>query len=413
MRSLTINSERLRARHDAMAQFGATPRGGVIRPALSEPESQARASLLQWARARNFACGIDPIGNLFVRRNGSEAHLPPVRTGSHLDSQMPGGNFDGVYGVLAGMEVLETLEDHGVETRYPLELVVWNNEEGARFSPVTMGSAVHTGQLALEKALATRDEADISVEAALQASRAELGELAPINLQSPCSAYVEAHIEQGPVLERSGMSIGIVSGIQGIMQFAVTVKGTAAHGGTTPLGLRRDAFLASIQLVEAVRTITRDDDDVTRVTFGRFKVLPGTPNTVPSEVIFTIDLRHPDADHLEKMAQSIHRLGEIDVDGCAVDVNEMLNSAPVNFHPTAMEALLRSAMSHNVETMTLPSGATHDAKHMALVCPTGMLFIPCRDGISHHEDEWADFAAMVAGADVLLGALQLLSQERM
>ncbi|MBY5828615.1 M20 family metallo-hydrolase [Rhizobium ruizarguesonis] len=407
---LHINRERLLDRHRLLASFGDTGNGGVIRPALSDEETAARRALLDIARQRGYACAIDPIGNIFIRRSGTDDASMPLRVGSHLDSQIPGGNYDGVYGVLAGLEVLESLDDHRVELATPVELVIWNNEEGARFSPTTMGSAVHAGELDLGSALAAVDQDAKTVGDELSRSLPKLGSLSTAQLGNPSLAYVEAHIEQGPMLEAGAVAIGVVTGIQGIVQLAVRVTGEEAHAGTTPRARRKDALLAALDFIAAIRTIMLDPEDSIRFTVGRLTVSPGTPNTVPSEVVFTIDLRHPDQALLLSLHDRIKEAAVLFEGPCSVSAHTKLNSPPVNFAPGVKSSIAKSAAELGLRSIEIASGATHDAKFMAKLCPTGMIFIPCRDGISHNEREWAEPDHMIAGADVLLRVVVDLSE---
>ncbi|WP_168247839.1 MULTISPECIES: M20 family metallo-hydrolase [unclassified Mesorhizobium] len=405
---LTIDAQRFMGRHESLAKWGATGKGGVNRPALSADETGARRELLDWARRRGFAIYVDPIGNLFVRRQGRSANALPIRMGSHLDSQMPGGNYDGVYGVLAAFEVLETLEDNAVTVDAPLELVIWNNEEGCRFSPTTMGSAVHGGSLSLDQALSAVDREGITVGQALERSLPALGSLTPVDLGSPCSGYIEAHIEQGPVLEALGLSVGVVSGIQGIAQFVFEVEGEEAHAGTTPRNTRRDALRGAISLVEEMASAIEHDDDV-RFTVGRFEVAPGAINTVPAKVVFTLDLRHPDSEELERLVEVVLAMCSSPRRICGVQCRQVLNSPPVQFDAAVTAVIAGACAKAGIATMTLPSGATHDAKHMAALCPSGMIFIPCRDGISHSDREHADAPNMIQGANILLASIVRLA----
>ncbi|TIP30735.1 MAG: M20 family metallo-hydrolase [Mesorhizobium sp.] len=405
--AVSVNADRLLARHDAMARHGATPLGGVNRPALSAEETRARKELVDWGRARGFACSVDPIGNIFVRRPGIEVEALPVRTGSHLDSQMPGGNYDGVYGVLAAFEVLETLEDNGIDTLVPVELVVWNNEEGCRFSPTTMGSAVHAGALPLGQALKASDPAGITVAEALAASLQELGDLPRAELGSPSKAYIEAHIEQGTLLESQGLSVGAVTGIQGTAQFLIEVLGQEAHAGTTPKEKRKDALRDAIRLMEALDAAVQTDDDLVRFTVGKLDVWPNAVNTVPSRVVFTVDLRHPSAELFDRLVASVKNVCA----SASVACQQTLQSSPVSFDPAVVAIVEESCAQAGLGTARLPSGATHDAKYMAELCSSGMIFIPCRDGISHNEREHAQPRHMVDGANILLASILRLAGE--
>src|ERR671923_1744705 len=300
-----VREDRLWQRHMDLARIGATGRGGVNRQALTPEDVEARLRVLGWAATRGFSASVDAIGNMFIRRSGSDFTASPVLAGSHLDTQPTGGNFDGVYGVLAAFEVLEAASDAGVVTPRPLEVVVWTNEEGSRFQPATMGSAVFAGALPLETALATTDAAGISVAQALAETMQRLAVSQQRAFRCPIAAYVEAHIEQGPILEATHHTIGIVSGIQGLRWFRIEVTGEEAHAGTTPRRIRKDAFVAAIRMVTALQKLMDDEADTVRFTVGRFEVTPNSPNTVPSGVLFTIDLRHPDADVLSRLGDRV------------------------------------------------------------------------------------------------------------
>jgi N-carbamoyl-L-amino-acid hydrolase len=404
-----VSQDRLAQRLTDMAKIGATEKGGVNRPALSVEDGKARALLTGWALARGFTVATDGIGNLYVRRAGSDPDAAPVMTGSHLDSQPTGGRYDGVYGVLAGFEVLEALEDAGFQTRHPVELVAWTNEEGSRFQPYCMGSALFAGKMDLDMVLACTDPKGISVKDAL----AETLVLAPPMPGRPfggaAAAYVEAHIEQGPRLEAEGKTIGVVQGIQGSRWFQVEVTGQEAHAGTTPHGARKDAFQAALRMVTALNDLMHDPDDIIRCTFGRFEVLPGSPNTVPGKVIFTIDFRHPDATLVKDKGDAITPLLQSLAAPCAVTVRETSTTAPVDFAPAVVDAVRDAATLLGYPHRDMPSGANHDAKFMAPRCPTGMIFIPCKDGISHNEVEYASPEHCHAGAAVLAETLVRLA----
>lgn len=400
-----VRQDRLWQRLMDIATIGATGRGGVNRQALTLEDTAARRRLLGWAAQRGFSPSIDAIGNLFMRRVGQDAMAPPVVSGSHLDTQPTGGNFDGIYGVLAAFEVLEAVADAGVTTTRPLDVVVWMNEEGARFQPATMGSAVFAGALALDTVLSTTDSAGISVAQALADSLPHLAVPQQRALRFPMAAYLEAHIEQGPILEATQHTLGIVSGIQGLRWFRVEVKGEEAHAGTTPRRIRKDALVAAMRMVTALQELMYDAADTVRFTVGRFEATPNSPNTVPGRVLFTIDLRHPEAAVLTRLGDQVEAICRAEAQGCGVVVTETLHSSPVEFDP-AIRDLLRDAATRQALThMDMVSGATHDAKYMAELCPSGMLFVPCRGGISHNEAEDAAPADLAAGTKILAEAM--------
>jgi N-carbamoyl-L-amino-acid hydrolase len=396
-----VDGDRLWRRHLELARIGATARGGVNRQALSPEDGMARAMLLGWADARGFAGSVDPIGNLFIRRPGRDRSAAPVVTGSHLDTQPTGGKFDGAYGVLAGLEALEAMSDRGLATRRPIDLVVWTNEEGSRFQPTTMGSAVFAGALELDHALSATDAAGISVRNAL----ARTLSAAPVEgrrpLGFPIAAYIEAHIEQGPILEATHNVIGAVTGIQGLRWFTAEVLGQAAHAGTTPRHKRRVAFSAAVCMIAALERLMLDDTDTVRFTVGHVEVAPNSPNTIPARAVFTIDFRHPDAMALANLGDQVEAICRSNAKGCEVNVRETIRSEPATFSSDIVSAVASAAGRLGLPHMDIASGATHDAKFMAGRCPTGMIFIPCRDGLSHVEEEEASPEHVAAGARVL------------
>jgi N-carbamoyl-L-amino-acid hydrolase len=396
-----VRQDRLWQRLMEIGTIGATGRGGVNRQALTPEDTEARRRLLTWATQRGFRASVDAIGNVFIRHAGQDATASPVVAGSHLDTQPTGGNFDGIYGVLAAFEVLEAAADAGVTTTRPLDVVVWMNEEGARFQPTTMGSAVFAGALPLETALAATDTAGISVAQALVESLQRLGVSEQRPLRFPIAAYLEAHIEQGPILEATHCPLGIVSGIQGLRWFRLEVTGEEAHAGTTPRRIRKDAFVAAVRMVTALQELLYDAADTVRFTVGRFEVTPNSPNTVPGRVLFTIDLRHPEAAVLARLGDQVEMVCRDQAQGCSVVVTETLHSPPVEFDPAIRARLRNAATRQALAHMDMVSGATHDAKYMADLCPSGMLFVPCRGGVSHNESEYAAPADLAAGTKIL------------
>ena len=396
-----VREDRLWRRHMDIAAIGATGRGGVNRQALTPEDGQARRLMLEWASQRGFTASVDGIGNLFIRRAGDRPAADPVVAGSHLDSQPTGGNFDGVFGVLAALEVLDAASDAGVVTGRPMDVAVWTNEEGARFQPATMGSAVYAGALQLETVLATRDSDGITVEQAL----AETLEAAPVSERrafgSPMAAYVEAHIEQGPVLEATGNTIGVVTGIQGLRWFQIEVGGEEAHAGTTPRRNRRDALAAAVAMVTKLQALMFDESDTVRFTVGRFEVAPNSPNTVPGRVVFTVDFRHPDPDILTRLGDRIEPVCRAEAHECDVRVVETMNAPPTGFDPAVLDLIRSAARRQALPHSDMTSGATHDAKFMAGLCPSGMIFVPCEAGVSHNEAENASPADLAAGARIL------------
>lgn len=400
---LKINADRLWASLMSMAEVGATARGGSCRLALSAEDKAGRQLLGKWCREAGLSLSVDSIGNLFARRAGTEPHAAPVMMGSHLDTQPEGGRFDGVFGVLAGLEVMRRLNDLGIQTRKPLEVAVWTNEEGARFTPAMLGSAVFTGALALDKALAARDVDGISVAQAL-ASTGYDGERA---LVLPVDAYFEAHIEQGPILEDNGNSIGVVSGGQAIRWLDVRVEGVAAHAGTTPMALRKDALYGAAQMLQALEALAADFAPQGLTTVGELRIAKSSRNTIAGRVEFTVDLRHHHDDAIEAMEQQVRlRLQEIAARrGLQLTVALHWVSPATPFDADCVAHVQQAVDALGYAHQSIVSGAGHDAIHLARLCPTAMIFIPCVGGLSHNEAEDALPEDIRQGADVLLNAV--------
>ncbi|MDN7909050.1 Zn-dependent hydrolase [Burkholderia cepacia] len=389
-----------------LARIGATDKGGVCRLALTELDREARDLFVAWAKEAGCTVRVDAIGNIFARRAGERDDLPPVATGSHIDTQPTGGKFDGNYGVLAGLEVLRTLDDAGVRTRAPLEVAVWTNEEGSRFVPVMMGSGVFAGAFTLDHALAQCDRDGVSVRDALfaigYAGDADGGRGA-----HPVGAYFEAHIEQGPVLEAHDTTIGVVEGALGQRWYDVTVHGMEAHAGPTPMALRRDALLVAADLVRAVNAIALAHPPHGRGTVGWVDVHPNSRNVIPGRVTLTVDLRAADDATLAAMDAELHAtctdLGA--AAGMRIDIEPVVYFPPQPFDPALVEQVRAGASALGLSSMNVISGAGHDAVYLARVAPTAMIFVPCKDGISHNEIEDADPAHLEAGCNVLLHAM--------
>ncbi|HTE80791.1 MAG TPA: Zn-dependent hydrolase [Reyranella sp.] len=405
-----VKEDRLWQRHADMAKLGGTPKGGVNRQALSPEDAAARNQLARWAKMRGFAVFTDAIGNLFVRKDGTDAAAAPVMSGSHMDSQPTGGRFDGMYGVLAAFEALEALEDAGVTTRRPVMAVAWTNEEGSRFQPGAMGSAVFAGAYRLDEMLEQKDWKGVVLRDALadtlKAAPAPLREGAP---GFAVDSYIEAHIEQGPRLENERKTIGVVTAIQGSRRYIVTIDGEEAHAGTTPRAARKDAYAAATRLAAALYEATADADDTLRFTIGRVEVSPGSPNTVPGKVTFTIDMRHPDDAVLVEREAAIERLLVEKTKPCAASLQKVTNVPPTNFDPAVIDLVRAKATGLGLSNMDMPSGAGHDAMHIAKLCPAGMIFVPCERGISHNEIENATPSDLAAGTRVLVEVLEALA----
>jgi beta-ureidopropionase / N-carbamoyl-L-amino-acid hydrolase len=384
-----------------MAAIGATPKGGVRRIGLSEEDQQGRNLFRRWCDARGYGVRVDPLGNMFARRPGAESRLKPVLVGSHLDSQPTGGKFDGAFGVLAALEAMRTLDDLGVATRRPIEIVNWTNEEGAVFRPM-VGSEVFTGAMPLESAYELREPSGETMKARLEAIGYK-GER-PLD-PSDVHCYFEAHIEQGPILELERKTIGVVTGGIGLMWYKVTLTGVEAHAGPTPMRVRRDALMGAAEVALAVREIARAHEGG-RGTVGCLTPYPASPNVIPGLVEMTVDLRHENGAELLRMDAAFRGVvaAVAQENKLASEVDLTVESPPIPFHPRLVGFVRDAAEALGFSHLDIVSGAGHDAFHMARRVPTAMIFIPCENGISHNESENATQADCEAGCNVLLQA---------
>jgi N-carbamoyl-L-amino-acid hydrolase len=399
--SLRINGQRLWDSLMELARIGATPKGGVCRLALSDLDRQGRELVTSWGRAAGLAVTVDRIGNVFMRRPGRNDALPPVMAGSHIDTQPTGGKFDGNYGVLAGLEVVRTLDDHGIRTEAPIEVAFWTNEEGSRFVPVMMGSGVFAGAFTLEHAYAAKDAEGRTVKEEL-ARIGYIGEQVPG--EHPIGAYFEAHIEQGPVLEDAGVTIGVVHGVLGIRWFDCTVTGMEAHAGPTPMELRKDALQVATRLMQEVVASALRHGPHGRGTVGMVQVHPNSRNVIPGQVRFSIDLRNASDELVDRQAAEVKALADrlSAESGLPVRIEQVSSYSAQQFDRECVQAVARAAEALGYSHMPAVSGAGHDAVYAARLAPTGMIFIPCKDGISHNEIEDAKPEHVEAGANVLL-----------
>jgi N-carbamoyl-L-amino-acid hydrolase len=407
--NLRIDGVRLWDELMETAVIGATQKGGICRLTLTDLDRQVR----DWfkARAEGLGCTVmvDSMGAMFARRPG-RADIPPIAMGSHLDTQPTGGKFDGALGVLAALEALRTLVEAGYETFAPIEVVNWTNEEGARFAPAMVSSGVFAGAFDADWASARRDPVGIAFAEALDA-------IGYRGLQRcgdhPLSAFFELHIEQGPILEAEDKSIGVVTGIQGIRWFEATIRGQDAHTGATPMNLRKNALLGAARLVEHADMIARKHAPHAVGTVGRLEVKPNSPNVVPGEVFFTIDLRHPDPSVLDEMQEAWTAAAYAVTDelGLEIEIAKILDQPPVRFDADCIACVRESARAAGFAAREIVSGAGHDAGYVSRVAPSAMIFVPCRGGISHNEAEYASPVHCAAGAQVLLQAV--LSYDRL
>lgn len=403
-RTISIDGQRLWQSLMDLAKIGATPKGGNCRLALTALDGQGRDLVVGWMKEAGLSVRVDQVGNIFARRAGRNDALPPVMTGSHIDTQPTGGKFDGCYGVLAGLEVMRTLNDAGVQTEAPLELAIWTNEEGSRFVPVMMGSGVFARKFSLETALNARDADGKAVRNELRAIGYAGAD--PVGGR-PVDAYFEAHIEQGPILEHENKVIGVVTGSLGLRWYDVVVTGMEMHAGPTPMGIRKDALLAASYLVQAVIDIANANQPHGRGTVGEIHAHPGSRNVIPGQVRLTVDLRHEDEATLTRMHDAWRQAAQ-DVarrHGVTVEVKDVQYFPPTPFDPDLVGKIRDGAAARDLPRMDIVTGAGHDAVYMAAVAPTAMIFVPCKDGISHNEIEDARPDHLEAGCNVLLDAM--------
>jgi N-carbamoyl-L-amino-acid hydrolase len=401
---LRINRSRLTQSLLTLAQIGATPKGGVCRLALSDLDQQGRQWVIEKAKKLGLTITVDQIGNTFMRRAGTNPALAPIMTGSHIDTQPTGGKYDGNYGVLAGLEVIETLNEHQIETEAPLEVVFWTNEEGSRFTPVMMGSGVFAKAFTLEHAYAAQDKDGKTVKAELNRI-GFLGEQIPGD--HPCGAYFETHIEQGPVLEYQKKTIGVVPAVMGLRWFDCIVHGFEAHAGPTPMEIRQDALQTALIIMQSVVEIANQFPPHGRGTVGMVQVFPNSRNVIPGQVKFSMDIRHPDSHVLNQMTALLqNQITKVAKErSMVIDLNEVSYFPPCNFDPSCIHAIRQAAIDLGYSHIDVVSGAGHDAIYMARLAPTGMIFIPCKDGVSHNEIEDAKPEDLEAGANVLLHSM--------
>jgi N-carbamoyl-L-amino-acid hydrolase len=401
--NLRIDADRLLGRLRDLGQEGALPGGGVCRLALTDADKAGRDFVADWMRRLGLHVSIDRIGNIFGLRPGRE-DLEPVMIGSHIDTVATGGVYDGNLGVLAGLEIVETLNDAGMVTRRPIAVAAFTNEEGARFAPDMMGSAVDRGVLALDAALSTRDTDGHSVGDEL-ARIGYVGEEHPGHISPHC--FFELHIEQGPVLEEEGVDIGTVTGVQGISWMEYIIDSVSNHAGTTPMRLRRDAGYVAAAIGVAARRIALDLGADQVATVGVVELDPGLVNVIARRARVTVDLRNTDEELLVRaehaMAAEVAALAASE--GVSIDERRLARFKPVTFDPVLVDCIERAAGNHGLSVKRMPSGAGHDAQMFAPDCPAAMIFVPSQGGISHNVAEYTAPEQIRAGADLLLSVV--------
>ena len=407
-RDLRVNGQRLWDSIMAIAEIGPGQHGGSCRLALTDEDREGRDLFVSWCREIGCSIEIDDMGNIFARRSGRNNELAPIVAGSHLDTQPHGGRFDGIYGVLAGLEVLRSLHEHDVVTEAPVEVVVWTNEEGSRFAPAMIASGVYAGLFEKDYAWARSDSDGKTIGEELR----RIGYMGEVACGAhPIGALLEAHIEQGPILEAQQNQIGVVIGGQGQRWYDLRLKGQDSHAGSTPMPGRQDALVAAAEIISMVQSLAMDFAPHAVATVGEMAVHPNSRNTIPGEVFMTVDIRNPDAAALAEMARELRTciIDCVDKNGVECDIDEIWDKPPVKFHPDCIGAVTAATRELGYSHQQIVSGAGHDACQVCLVAPTSMIFVPCAGGLSHNEQESAEPADLEAGCNVLLHAMLTLA----
>lgn len=411
-----VSNTRLQQALDELARFGGRDDGGVARETLTDIDLGARRHLIAQARALGCQVEIDECANLFFRRAGT-ADLPPVLTGSHADTQPVGGKLDGAYGVIGGLEVIAALNDAGIETLRPIEVVAWTNEEGSRFGPGAMGSSAFVEPARMAAYRESLDVNNITFGAALDTALLAVPDVARRPLKQPVASYVELHIEQGPVLERAGVPLGVVTGIQSVRWYRVTCTGMAAHAGTTPMDERSDAMAAAVGVAHQLYAhALAEAGNNLRLTLGRWQVGPNSINTIPGKVEFTIDVRCVDEPVLAHFENVLRAITQAHAWRGRIDFECIFSRAPTKFPDTMLSLIERACaraarLSARGAPQRLTSGAFHDAMYLADHCPTAMIFVPSKGGISHNAAEATEPQDLFLGVQALTYAVVALANQ--
>ncbi len=401
---IKVNGDRLWKRLMEMSKIGGTAKGGVCRVALTDEDKQGRDLFIKWAKEAGCNIEIDKIGNIYATRPGKDNSKPSIMIGSHLDSQPTGGKFDGVLGVLAGLEIMDTLNDLNIVTEIPVEIVSWTNEEGARFSPAMIASGVFSGDFSLDYAYERTDKEGKTLGEELE----RIGYKGSMEVGNrPYKATFELHIEQGPILEAKNKSVGIVTGVQGIRWYDLVLNGKETHAGPSPMEYRKDPVKALTEILPQIYRLAEIYSPDAKVTVGYIDAIPGVRNTVPGSLIMAIDLRHPDETVLSMLDKDLEHIitshdGKL---GVTSTLKEIWYSPPVKFSKECIDAVKNAAHDLKIPTMEIVSGAGHDAVYVSKVAPTSMIFIPCKEGLSHNEMESAKKVDVINGTNVLLNAV--------
>jgi beta-ureidopropionase / N-carbamoyl-L-amino-acid hydrolase len=404
---MRINRKRLEESMEALGRVGATAKGGLNRVALTDDDRRGRDLLVEWMRQAGLRVTVDQMGNIFGQRAGSDG-AAPVMMGSHADSVPTGGKYDGQLGVLCALEVIRTLNDRKAATRHPLAMAIFTNEEGARFQPAMIGSGVMAGKIPLEDAYNARDRDGVRLGDELE----RIGYLGSEPcIPRPLRAYLELHIEQGPILEEQHLSVGVVEGIVAISWSRLTLTGIQDHAGPTPMRIRHDALVAAAEIIRGVREIPRKIGGDMVSTVGRLDVTPNIPNAIPGRVSLSVDLRAPDEHHVTRALGFLDRLVKeaARVEGVTYELDHYWRVPRTHFDVEVVDTIEEAAKGLGYGYRRILSGAGHDAQYMATICPTGMIFVPSRDGRSHCEEEFTPMDDIEKGANTLLLAASKLA----
>jgi beta-ureidopropionase / N-carbamoyl-L-amino-acid hydrolase len=397
---MRINRQRLEKSMEELGRIGETPRGGLTRLALTDEDKRGRDLLVDWMRAAGLRVSVDQMGNIFGQRAGAE-NLPPVMMGSHADSVPTGGKYDGQLGVLCGLEAIRSMNDHGLRTRHPVTLVIFTNEEGARFQPAMIASGVMAGKIALEDAYNARDKDGLRLVDELE----RIGYLGPEPcVPRPVRAYLELHIEQGPCLEEEGLSVGVVEGIVAIAWSRLTIHGVQDHAGPTPMRIRHDALVAAAEVVIGVRNLARTTGGDMVTTVGNLVVTPNIVNAIPGQVTMSIDMRDPRDATLDRALPMLDALVReaCEREGVSYRLDHYWRVPYTPFAPEVVAAVERAARHVGARWRRIISGAGHDAQYLAAIGPAGMVFVPSHGGRSHCEEEFTAIEDIEDGATTLL-----------
>ncbi len=401
-----INIDRLMSRIFRMAKIGESPNGGVNRLTLTDEDREARDLFAKWSGELGMEVKIDQMGNQFAIKKGTDPELPAVMVSSHLDSQPLGGKYDGALGVLGGLEVVERIIEDEINHKHNIEIVNWTNEEGSRFTPATLGSGFFAGEFDLEYAWSRTDSNGKKVGSELERIGYKGKELSKRNYK----ACLEIHIEQGPVLEADGIPVGVVSGIQGIRWYKVIIHGSEIHAGPTPMLRRNDPVRSLYPVLTEIYRMASEYAPECRATVGSIVTKPGSINTVPGIIEFTVDIRHPDFDVLDELGNRLNNFckKQSGTEKPDIELSNLWYSPPVFFHDICIHAISEASDALRIPSKKIISGAGHDSIYLAKIAPTGMIFIPCKDGISHNEQEFASPQDIEAGVSVLYESVKRL-----